>query len=158
MTTQILKRGSSTLADLLAGHQCVVKSDGSVLTGSDPLFTVSGGPVIVTELVGLVTTVIGGASNCHIDAVVTEPSATVALSTNVAIDTDAAGTTYTFTAAATPVLTPTENGALPNLPEVRWLMPVGTIKAHCSAAQTGVIAWYLTYLPLSPDSLAEAAV
>lgn len=140
-----------------AMERAVEKSDGAVLLGSDDLFTITGGPILVTEFVGIVTTVIGGAANCHIDMVVTEPAGTVALSTNVAIDTDAAGTSYTFTAATPGVLTPTTAGALDQVPVIRWLCPAGTLKAHCSAAQTGVIKWYLVYRPLSPNSVVVAA-
>lgn len=141
----------------IAMERAVEKSDGAVLAGSDDLFTIAGGPILVTELVGIVTTEIGGAANCHIDMVVTEPAGTVALSTDVAIDADAAGTSYTFTVATPGVLTPTTAGALDQVPRIAWLCPVGTIKAHCSAAQTGNIKWYLVYKPLSASSAVSAA-
>src|SRR3989304_7226542 len=108
-------------------YQTVEKSDGAVLAGADNLFTITGGPILVTEFVGIVTTVIGGASNCQIKLVVTEPVGTVNLSTNVAIDSDAAGSSYTFTVAATPVLTPTTAGGLTVFPRIAWLCPIGTI-------------------------------
>jgi len=123
------------------------KLDGNVLNGDDDLFIIKGGPIIVVEFYGIVTTVIGGAADCTIQEAVAEPAGDVALSTTVAIDNDAAGTSYTFTSVALPVLTPTTAGALPNLPEVRWLCPIGTIQALCSAAQTGVIEWHMAYIP-----------
>ena len=137
--------------------QTVEKSDGSVLNGSDDLFTITGGPIMVTDFVGIVTTVIGGASNCHIDMVVTEPAGTVQLSTDVAINSNAAGTSYTFTAADPSVLTPTTAGALANVPFTKWLLPIGTLKAHCSAARTGNIKWYISYFMLSQYSKVVAA-
>lgn len=140
-----------------ASEHAVEKSDGAVLNGSDDLFVISGGPILVTEFVGIVTTVIGGAANCHIDLVVTEPAGTVALSTDVAIDADAAGTSYTFTVATPGVLTPTTAGALDQVPAIRWLCPIGTLKAHCSAARTGVIRWYMAYKPLSPAAVVTVA-
>jgi len=140
-----------------AQEQCIVKADGAVLAVADPLFTITGGPIIVTEFVGIVTTVIGGAANCQIQIVVTEPAGTVNLSTDVAISSDAAGTSYTFTAATPGVLTPTTAGALDQLPKNYWLCPIGTIQADTDAAQTGVIAWYMVYKPLSPTSVVTAA-
>ena len=137
--------------------QTVEKSDGAVLNGSDDLFTITGGPILVTDLVGIVTTVIGGAANCHLDMVVTEPAGTVPMSTDVAINTDAAGCSYTFTAVALPVLTPVDAGAVVNYATAQWLCPIGTIKAHCSAAQTGNIKWYLSYVMLSQYSTVVAA-
>lgn len=136
---------------------CIEKSDGVVSNGTDALFTVTGGPIIVEEFVGIVTTVIGGAANCHIDATTTEPAATTPLSTDVAIDSDDAGTSYTFTVADPGVLTPTTNGAVDNLARAHWLVPIGSIGAHCSADQTGNIKWYMVYRPLSPNSVVTAA-
>lgn len=138
-------------------ERAVEKSDGAVLNGSDNLFVISGGPILVTEFVGIVTTTIGGAANCHIDMVVTEPAGTVQLSTDVAITSDAAGTSYTFTVATPGVLVPTTAGALDQVPAIRWLCPQGTLKAHCSAAQDGVIAWHMSFKPLSPNSVVTVA-
>lgn len=137
--------------------QTVEKTDGAILNGQDSLFTISGGPIMVTEFVGIVTTILGGASNCHIDLAVTEPAADVALSTTVAIDSDAAGTSYTFSTAAPAVLTPTEAGALEAIPRIAWLCPIGTIKSHTTAVRTGNIKWYISYVPLSQFSKVEAA-
>ena len=133
-------------------EQCIAKTDGAVLAVADPLFIITGGPIIVTQFIGIVTTIIGGAANCQIQIVTTTPAGTVNLSTDVAIDNDAAGTSYTFTAAAPSVLTPTTAGALANVPAVKWLCPIGTIQADTDAAQTGVIAWYMSYIPLDPNA------
>jgi hypothetical protein len=136
---------------------CVVKTDGAVLAGSDPLFVITGGPIAITRFFGVVTTSIVDTANCHIDATTVTPAATTALSSDVAIDNDAAGTTYTFTAAAPGVLTPVTNGVQVALGQIAWLMPIGTIYAHCNTARVGVIAWYMVYQPLSPNCLVTAA-
>ena len=133
------------------------KTDGAVLAGADDLFTITGGPIMVTEFVGIVTTILGGVANCQVKLVVTEPAGTVNLSTNVAIDSDAAGTSYTFTVATPGVLTPTTAGALDQVPQIRWLCPIGTINATCSAARTGNIKWYMKYIMLSQFSKVVAA-
>jgi len=138
-------------------YQTLEKSDGGVLNGADNLFTITGGPILVTEFVGIVTTVLGGVANCQVKLVVTEPAGTVNLSTNVAIDSDAAGTSYTFTVATPAVLTPTTAGALDQVPAIRWLCPIGTINATCSAARTGNIKWYIGYYMLSQFSKVVAA-
>jgi len=139
-------------------ERCIVKADGAVLGAADDLFTITGGPIMVTNLVGIVTTQIGaGLSTCQIVEAVTAPAGNVNLSTAVDIDGDLVGGSYTFTAVALPVLTPTPAGALPLVPEVKWLCPIGTINATTSAARDGVIAWYITYKPLSPASVVVAA-
>ena len=133
------------------------KSDGAVLNGADDLFTITGGPIMVTEFAGIVTTVLGGVANCQIKEVVTEPAGTVTLSTNVAIDSDAVGTSYTFSVADPAVLTPTTAGAVLAVPRIAWLCPIGTINATCSAARTGNIKWYIAYTKLSQFSKVVAA-
>ena len=138
-------------------YQTCEKSDGGVLNGADDLFAITGAPILVTEFVGIVTTVIGGVANCQVKIVVTEPAGTVNLSTNVAIDSDAAGTSYTFTTADPGVLTPTTAGAILAVPRVAWLCPIGTINATCSAARTGNIKWYIGYYMLSQYSVVKAA-
>ena len=138
-------------------YQTCEKSDGAVLNGADDLFIITGAPILVTEFVGIVTTVLGGVANCQVKLVVTEPAGTVNLSTNVAIDSDAAGTSYTFTTADPAVLTPTTAGALEAIPRIAWLCPIGTINATCSAARTGNIKWYIGYYMLSQYSKVAAA-
>lgn len=155
VAASVLAADSSLMAYLkrLCGAEITIaKTDGAVLDGDDDLFVITGGPIMVTEFVGIVTTVIGGAANMTIQEAVTEPEGDVALSTTVAVSTDAAGTSYTFTAAAPSALTPTTAGGLANLPAVKWLCPIGTIQGLGSDAQDGVIAWYMSYKPLSPLS------
>lgn len=142
----------------LAGTEITLaKIDGAVLAGDDDLFVITGGPIMVMEFVGVVTTVIGGVADLTIQEAVTAPSGDVALSTTVAINADAEGTSYTFTAAAPGVLTPTTAGGLANVPSTKWLCPIGTIQAVGSGAQDGVIAWYMSYKPLSPLSAVAVA-
>jgi hypothetical protein len=143
-------------------ERCIEKSDGGVLNGADPLFTITGGPILVTSIVGIVTTVIaGGAVNGTLQATTTEPAATVALSTTVAITDDAAGTSYRFVGAGG-VLTPDTNGAKIIDPvtvgDCAFLIPIGNINFLGSAARTGNIKWYMIYKPLSPNSVVTVAV
>ena len=135
----------------------LAKLDGAVLNGDDDLFTITGGPILVREFIGIVTTLIGGAANMTINITTTNPAGQTALSSTVAINDDAKGTSYTFTAASPSVLTPTTAGAIPNVPRLGWLCPIGTIQATGSAAQTGVIAWYMSYVPLSAGSAVTVA-
>jgi hypothetical protein len=134
-------------------ERTIVKTDGAILNGDDDLFVVSGGPIMITNFVGRVTTILAGTANATIQQAVTTPAGDVAFSTTVAVNDDAAGTTYTFTAAAPGVLTPTTAGALANVPSTKWLAVPGTIQCLGSAAATGVIEWTMSYIPLSPLSV-----
>lgn len=141
------------------GTQCVEKVDGAVLSGADDLFTVSGGPVIA-QVFGIVTTVLGGAANGTLQFTTTTPAATVNISTTVAIDSQAAGSSIRFV-GATGVLTPLAAGVKiidpVTVEDCMFLCPIGTMKFLGSAARSGVIAWYLTFRPLSPNSRVVAA-
>ena len=145
----------------LAVPYCVEKSDGAVLTGADPIFTIAGGPIRCT-IYGIVTTIIGGAATCKLTITTTSPAATVDMSAGaVAIDDDAAGTSYRHI-NTTAVLTPVTAGFVMMgnafaTDDTEFLCPAGTINANCSAAQTGVIKWYMMYTPLSPNCVVTAA-
>lgn len=155
---EALKQQLATLG--LSIPICVEKSDGGVLSGADPLFTITGGPILVKYIFGVVTTVIGGAANGTLQATTVSPAATTALSTTVAIDSDAVGTSYSFI-GATGVLTPVTNGVVlidpVTIAQCEAFVPIGSINFLGSAARTGNIKWYLSYVPLSPNSLVVAA-
>lgn len=163
-----LKIDSAALGTVVAGSlaaaipRCVEKANGSVENATtDDLFVVSGGPVRA-KIVGLVSTVIGGAANMSLQHTTTDPAATVDLNAApVAIDADAAGTIYTMV-GNTGVFTPSTGlgfkiGDPVTVEEVEYILAPGTVKALGSAAQTGVIKWYMSYVPLSPNSLVVAA-
>jgi len=156
----LVDTGTTLPATLAALPQCVAKVDGAVLTGNDDLFVITGGPVRA-RIVGVVTTIIGGASNMDLQIVTTTPAATVNLNAApVAINDDAAGTSY-YNVGATSVFTPVTAGAVildpVTVDETYFILPIGTVHARGSAAQTGVIAWYMTFEPLSPLSVVTAA-
>lgn len=144
-----------------AGPKCVVKEDGAFLNGSDNLFTITGG-MIRCKIVGLVTTVLVGTGNGRLTFTSVAPAATINLNAGaVACDADAAGTIY-YNVGATSVFTPAASlGGIildpVTVEETEFLLAPGTIKFLGSAAQTGVIAWYLSYIPLSPDVAVAAA-
>ena len=144
-----------------SGKRIIEKSDGAVLTGNDDLFVISGGPVRAT-IVGLVTTVLVGTSNGDLQIVTATPAATVDLNAApVAINADGAGTIY-YNIGATSVFTPAATlGAViidpVTVEETAFILTPGTVHFRSSAAQTGVIKWFMTYEPLSPNSVVTAA-
>ena len=135
------------------------KTDGTVPNGDDDLFTISGGPILVTHFFGLVTTVIGAnACTCTIQHACTDPAADIPLSTAVSIVSDAVGTTYYISSAALGVFMPTAAGSVIQATQMLpWLLTPGTLQATFSAANTGAIRWFLVYKPLSQYSEVVAA-
>ena len=140
-------------------EQTLEKTDGTVPLGDDNLFTVSGGPILVTNFYGLVSTLIGAnVSTCTIQHACTDPAADIALSTAVAIQTDAVGTTYYIDNTALGVFTPKTAGSviIPAL-MLPWLLTPGTLQATFSAANDGAIRWFIVYKMLSQYSKVVAA-
>lgn len=141
-------------------EQVLTKVQTTPSGGADALFTITGGPIYVTKMVGIVTTVLAGTANGTLQATVTTPAGTVALSTTVAITDDAAGTSYRFV-GATGVLTPVTAGAKiidpVTVADCNFLVPIGNINFLTSGAMTGVITWYMSYIPLSNSSIVVAA-
>jgi len=140
-------------------EQTLEKTDGSCPLGDDNLFTISGGPVLVTHFYGLVKTIIGNnVSTCTIQHACTDPVADIALSTAVAIQTDAVGTTYYIDNTALGVFTPITAGSIIiPVQMLPWLLTPGNLQATFSAANTGAIRWFIIYKMLSQFSKVIAA-
>ncbi len=143
------------------GIRTITKTDAAILTGDDELFTITGGSIHVVSIVGTVTTVIGGASNAHLNCAVTAPAADVSMSTAVAIGSDAEGEVYTFL-GPTGILTPGTAGLVlmdygsTTLTPTQWVVPIGTIEFSNSAAQTGAVTFTMTYYD-NPEATVEVA-
>ena len=141
--------------------RCCVKTDGAILAAVDPIFTITGG-MVRCRIVGLVTTLIVGNSNLRLQHITTAPVATVNLNAGaVAVNDDAVGTIY-YNVGATSIFTP--SGGLGfhladpvTVDETYFLLAPGVVQCLGSAVRVGVIAWYMTYEKLSPNSLVVAA-
>jgi hypothetical protein len=157
-TAKNVNLDSFAAASFLTAAQCIEQPTNAITSGAASLFTIAGGP-IMAQVFGIVTTVLGGASNGTLQITTTTPAATVALSTTVAIDTQAAGSSIRFV-GATGVLTPDANGAKIIDPvtvgDCWFLMPIGTVKFLTTAVRTGNIKWYIRYVPLSPNCVVAA--
>lgn len=160
-TLVVANRDGSILERLEQLEATVQKTIAKVQTtpsgGADALFTITGGPIHVVSIWGVVTTVLVGAANGTLQATTTDPAATTAMSTTVAIDNDAKGTVYTFVGPSG-VLTPTTLGLTlidmgsTTLTETQYIVPIGNINFLTSGALTGAITWYMSYIP-SPGAV-----
>jgi hypothetical protein len=154
----------NTLGGAMASvEMCCEKADGAVLLGDDALFTIAGGPIHILEIAGIVTTEVGaGATNVKLQLDTTSPSATYELNAGaVDINGDIVGTSYR-SINTTGVFTPVTVGAVLMANSfatnpTEYFAPAGTIQFNSDAARAGVIAWYLRYKPLSPNSVVTAA-
>lgn len=118
-----------------------------ITTGTNAIFEVFGGPVLVTFFCGVVTTVIETAATLlHLEYDVT---AGAGLDFDLSVDSadltaDAVGTVYQAPATTAGALTVSVGTLLS--PE--WILPIGELLLHASATRTGTIRWSLFYVPL----------
>lgn len=119
------------------------------------LFTVAGGAVLVTGLVGIVTTVV--ASSDPVLSLGTAPT------TGTAVTNGIATTTVLTSAEVGTILTVQASSGLPGALVVQasaakagtavylanpFVVSAGTITWTTGASKTGALKWYLTYIPL----------
>lgn len=125
-------------------------------TTAGALFNITGGRVLLTSIVGEVTTAVQNqANNTKLVAnPTTGTSVDICAVLNVAADE--AGCLYGITGLFTDALLGANAGAtvVPRNPVV---LPVGTLDLDCSASNTGSVKWTVTYVPLDNAGAMSAA-
>lgn len=119
------------------------------------LFTITGGRVLLTSIVGEVTTAIQNqANNTKLTSTPTTGTA-VDICAVLDIANDEIGCLYGITGLFSDAMVGSNAGAtvIPRNPVV---LPIGTLHLTCAASNTGNVKWTATYIPL--DDEAEMAV
>lgn len=125
-------------------------------TTAEALFTVSGGRVLLTSIVGEVTTVIQTqANNTKLTANPTTGTS-VDICTVLNISADEVGALYSITGTFADALAGGAAGAVA-APAVPVVLPVGTLDLDCAASNTGAVKWVATYVPLDVGASLTAA-
>ncbi len=141
------------------GLRCAEVTISSIATATN-LFQVTGGPIIIRDIVGVVTTTIvatGCLINYNIDPIA--PATDTVFGTDgtaLEINNDAIGAVYTWDGVIATDLTATDNGVvLTQGTDVAngLLCPIGMIELAATATNAGVIKFYIVYSPLSPLSV-----
>ena len=113
-----------------------------------PIFTVSGGKVLISDIIGEVetTAIEAGANNMKL---ISNPTvgADVDLCAVLDIAADAIGTTYHITGTLTDALVAKTSGAGESQ-ATPIEVSAGTIDLSCDASKTGKIKWTLFYIPI----------
>lgn len=154
--------GSSNLDALLdniyATQPRIVSRAASALpqTTQTPYFTVTG-RVLITQIVGEVTTVIGNIAATD-TKLIANPTvgADVDMCALVDIDQDTVGTLYNITGTLANAMIATTSGAMQAQPEA-IVVAAGTIDLDCTKSNTGETKWTLHYIPLDSGSSVVSA-
>jgi len=155
----------SVLNDLQSFRKAVLgervyRATDTLPAGTDEaLFTITGGRVMVTSILGEVTTVIQTqANNTKLKFNPTAAGADTDLCAVLDISGDAVGTLYSITGdfsdGMVAGLLCLETDALLERPIV---FSEGDIELDCAATNTGSISWMITYIPLDDGASIAAA-
>ena len=125
-------------------------------TTQSALFTVAGGRVLITSIVGEVTTVIQTQANNT--KIVSNPTTgtDVDLCAVLDITADQVGCLYGITGLFSDAMVGANAGATV-VPRNAAVVPVGTIDLSCAASNTGSVKWSITYVPLDDGASVTAA-
>ena len=120
------------------------------------LFTVSGGRIALTGIIGEVTTIIQNQANNT--KLLVDP--TVGTNTDICaalnIAADEVGCLYGITGLFSDALVGAAAGA-GVLPRNLVVIPEGTIDLDCAASNTGSVAWDMWYVPIDAGASVAAA-
>jgi hypothetical protein len=123
-------------------------------TGNLTLFTVTGGRILLTTIVGVVTTAIQAQANAvKLQSLSTTGAIATDMCATVDVNAAAAGNLFgiTGTAATAAVL----GSSVPQMNEL--IVAAGVIRMNAAASNTGQMSWLLTYIPLDAGAYVTAA-
>ncbi|MCX4778166.1 hypothetical protein [Streptomyces sp. NBC_01264] len=125
-------------------------------TTTGNLFAVTGGRILLTSIVGEVTTVIQTQANNT--KLVSTPTTGTAVDICAVLDisADEAGCLYGITGVFSDALVGANAGAT-TAQQRATVIPVGNIKLSCAASNTGSVKWSMTYIPLDDGASVAAA-
>lgn len=153
----VLLQGDQLRA-LLLGVKVSRATDTLPQTATEDLFSIDGGRVLITSLVGEITTVIQTqANNTKLTFDPDSGGSDVDLCAVLDISADAVGDLYTITGTlATAMQTGDEVLAANQVLQSPLVLTPGDIKLNCAASNTGSVKWDLTYIPLDAGASVTA--
>lgn len=140
----------------------VSKATGTVASGTTTLFNINGGRVVVTSILGRVTTAIGATvATCKLTYNPTAAGTSFDLCTAVSIETDAVEQTYYIAgsvASGGALLVGGAVGQANPIFSTPYVLQAGTLEQILSADPVGgAITWTVTYIPYDNGASVTAA-
>ena len=125
-------------------------------TATGAIFNITGGRIVVTSIVGTVTTPIGAVSTLTKLRATPTVGAVNDLSGTVDINAAAAGSLLAPTGLAADALVLSTGGGVSGQRNPIIVAP-GSIGVNTAASTTGAIQWTITYVPLDDGAIVTAA-
>lgn len=150
--------GRQALANSILGIR-VERATGDCCGAANvPIFTVTGGRVMVRALIGENTVAIAaGANNFKLQSNPTATGTTTDLCANLDIDGDPIGTLYSLPGTVGTALLRGENGNVAGMDVTGVVVPAGTIECASAGNVAGSTGWVLFYVPVDPGAYVTAA-
>jgi hypothetical protein len=127
-------------------------------TTNGSLFTISGGIVLMTAILGEVTTAVGAADNTKLTAYPTVATAgDTDLCTTVDIDTCDVGDLLSITGTPGDAMLVAHKGAVQTMGSLGVYLQQGTLDLDCDASTTGAIKWIIWYVPAEAGAYITSA-
>lgn len=142
------------LADLKLGLR-VDRAAAAHAAAVTAYFTIAGGPVLLTALVGTVTVEAVGITNFHWETLPTN-GAVSPVSALLDVDPAIVGSLLTITGVGSTAMTYNASATGLAMMTTRVVLPIGALNAEISAA-SGSTSWSLFYIPLDEASYVVAA-
>jgi len=145
------------MRDIVLGQRVDRASATLPQTTDEALFTITGGQILLTALVGEVTVVIETqANNTKLKFNPTATGADQDLCAVLSITADAVGELYTISGTVADAL---RSDLLIGLPVLTnpLVLSEGDIELDCAASNTGEIKWTLFYIPIDDGASVAAA-
>jgi len=132
-----------------------------VITGTNNIFTVVGGRVMLTCLLGEIVVTIPSTLTCqisHLRTDVTTPVATVLSIASTDVSGFLPGRMFTLPDAVGSALTVSTGSSAALTTKVRYILPTGGLRLVASASPaTGTIKWSVWYWPIDDGAYMAAA-
>lgn len=136
----------------------IVERDTATLpqTTAGSLFTIAGGKVLITAIVGEVTTIIETQANNT--KLIANPTTGTSVDMCTVLDTsaDEVGCLYGITGTPANALIGTNAGLTPAMAK-GLILNIGTIDLSCASSNTGAIKWTIHYIPIDENATIVAA-
>lgn len=128
-------------------------------TATGNIFTITGGRIVLTSLVGEVTTALGATVTTLAISSVPTVGASTTLASATAVTSSAVGDWFTLPATSpSGALVHTAVAGAALMPAaLALLVPVGALAVTTSASDTGSVKWSVTYIPYDDSALVVAA-
>jgi len=144
--------------DKIGNGRMIERATLVLAAATTPIFSIAGGRILLTNIIGTITTLIGGAANVYLQVNPTVATATTTpLCAALNINAYPVGDILGITGVPGDAMIPAATGsAIPSL-TMPVVIPIGDIEFVCDAAPGGAVQWSIWYRPLDDAAYAVAA-